>query len=160
MCTASDSSPPTNCLPAPPSVIWSEIILTVPYMGLGVPELKLMGKYPFHLQTKWALHLGAIPRCDRKSQAEGPRQLRMLHVGPNASILLLDEQKKMKWKEILEGTLRTQQCRMIQNYPDSLLRWCQKTPTFWCWYLIHFLFSSILETTRKTAPYPHNWKQW
>lgn len=52
MHTASYSFPPTNCLPAPPSVIESEIILTVPYMGLRALEWKLMGKYPVHLQSK------------------------------------------------------------------------------------------------------------
>lgn len=52
MRTPSYSFPPTNCLLAPLSVIQSEIVLTVPYVGLGALELKLMGKYLFHLQSK------------------------------------------------------------------------------------------------------------
>lgn len=67
MRAASYSFPPTNCLPAPPSVICSEIILTVPYMGLGALELKLMGKYPFHLTQKMNARLRAMPRSHRQT---------------------------------------------------------------------------------------------
>lgn len=71
MRAASYSFPPTNCLPTPPSVIYSEIILTVPYMGLEALELKLMGKYPFHLTQKMNARLWAIPRSYRETQTRG-----------------------------------------------------------------------------------------
>lgn len=36
-------------------------------MGLGVLELKLMGKYPFPLQSKQTFDLWTIPRCYREA---------------------------------------------------------------------------------------------
>lgn len=98
MRAASYSFPPTNCLPAPPSVICSEIILTVPYMGLGALELKLMGKYPFHLTQKMNARLRAMPRSHRQTETRGgaSNALDMLRATFEPSSLLDGQKIKKK----------------------------------------------------------------
>ena len=128
-------------------------------MGLRALELKLMGKYPVHLQSKWTLHLWAIPRCYRQAQGEGGTSNKERHTTGHISILSLLDGQKIKLKQISKwihspqnttsrGCIESSQdCSFKWSLPNMLALWfspreswysarllfCSKTPQFHLW---------------------------